>query len=171
MQRLPALAHFVVLLGLGIVCLPLFLMLMPYVEASPTEARLLQAYMQVHQLRDEHRNLRLEASASDALATPDAATGSTIRLPQTDPWGQHYRLVSLGGSHTGQFRVYSSGPNMSSPSSGVDHDDIYSDMPVSPLAAIYARKKRQWLIALSATALAWSALSLLYLRIQLSRAN
>lgn len=133
LQRLPALSHFLVLLGLAVACMPLFLLLMPYGEASRTEARLLIAYVQVHRLCDHHRE-SLEASAAEAPTAPDAVAGSTINLSQRDPWGQHYRLVSLGGRDAGQIRVYSSGPNLHSPLSGMDADDIDSGMPVSPLA-------------------------------------
>jgi len=75
--------------------------------------------------------------------------------------GQPYRLVPLG---EGRIRVVSSGPNKHSPHPGVDDDDIYSDMPVSPRAAIIAQKNRQWLFAFAVAAGSWALLAWLYMR-------
>lgn len=83
-------------------------------------------------------------------------------VPSADPWGQPYRVNQVNGRIV---RVLSSGPNMSSPDVGTDDDDIYSDMSVSPAAAICAQKNRQWLIALGAAAGTWLVLTIVYLRV------
>jgi len=136
----------VAVFSIGLVCLPILMALMPYVEQSRTEARISKAY---HDVR------RLHESAVAGIPAP------TITLPDRDPWGQPYRLVPLNGGHV---RVLSSGPNMSSPATGTDDDDIYSDMPASPMKAIIARKNRQWLVALGVTAGTWVFLASLYMR-------
>ena len=53
---------------------------------------------------------------------------------------------------------------MSFPLTGTDDDDIYSDMPASPMKAIVARKNQQLLVALGVTAGTWVFLAWLYLR-------
>jgi len=132
--------------GIGLICFPLLLLLLPNLEASRTEVRISQAYMEVR---------RIHQSVVHEPQVPMEA------LPVRDPWGQPYRHVALDGDH---LRVVSSGPNMSSPPTGTDDDDVYSDMPASPTLAITARKNRQWLIALAVTAVCWAFLAWLYMR-------
>ena len=154
-RRKPTFIDVVAILGIGIVCLPIFLALMPYVEQGRTEARIAQTYHDVRQLRDSHRSTQ----PPDKLDPETTAT--KVALPDIDPWGQPYRLVWLDGE---QVRVLSSGPDMSFSANGTDNDDIYSDMPTSPLQPIRARRNRQWLIAAAVTVGSWIVLALLYMR-------
>jgi hypothetical protein len=156
-RRQPTITDVLVVLGIGIVCLPLFFTLMPYFEESRTEARRVQAYIQVQQL----------GASRQTTTAPDIAE-PTIELPDVDPWGQHYRLVPLGGN---QMRVLSSGPNMSTPANGPDEDDIYSDMPTSPMELIRAGKDRQWIVAFVATAGAWFVFTGVYVRSRFFRTS
>ena len=144
---LKILKHILVLLGLAFVCLPVLLLLMPYIEESRTESRTAQAYYDVRRLSDEYARPGLHDAGE---------------LPRVDPWGTPYRVVQLEGH---RVRVLSAGPNMSMPPSGTDSDDIYSDMPVSPMEHFHVARDRQWLVALSATAIAWGLLASIYMRL------
>jgi hypothetical protein len=139
------------ILGIGLACFVLFLLLLPNLEMARSEARIAQAYRDVRQISEAHRR----ASSPDLLTT-DA-------IPDTDPWGKPYRLVRL---NEGEARALSSGPNMASPEVGVDGDDIYSDMPVSPMAPIWAEKNRQILIAFGVSGGLWLLLSAVYVRVR-----
>lgn len=138
------LKHTLVVLGLGFVCLPVLLALMPYIEQGRTETRTATAYHDVQRLRDEYVRQGLTDAAE---------------MPRADPWGTPYRVVPLEGH---QVRVVSAGPNMYMPADGTDGDDIYSDMPVSPMDPFRAARNRQWLVALSVSAIAWGLLATIY---------
>ncbi len=133
-----------VIAGLGFGCLPLLIALGPDFKPARKEARIGQAYLEVR-YRKSH--------ASESAAYP---------LPPADPWGQPYRLIKVKGK---VVRVESSGPNMSSPDTGYDNDDIYTDMPESPLAPFRVERNRQLLIALGITAGTWIILTVVYLRL------
>ena len=122
----------VAILGLGILCLPILLLLLPDFLESRGEARTMIAYSNVNRLRESLG----EGPVSGAA------------LPDCDPWERPYRVVPLAD---GGFRVLSSGPNRTSSANGIDEDDIYSDMPQSPLKPFRETKRRQSLIALSVT--------------------
>ncbi|MEZ6059894.1 MAG: hypothetical protein R3C19_05990 [Planctomycetaceae bacterium] len=79
---------------------------------------------------------------------------------KTDPWGQQYRLMVLPG---GESRVLSSGPNMVTGDDGVDDDDIYSDMPVSPMEPFRQRHRRELLVAIGVPLCCWILLAAIYL--------
>jgi hypothetical protein len=147
--RGPIILHLVVIIGFGIVCFFLLLLLAPNIEESRTEARLAEAYNRVCQISKAYHE------------TPSPKLFATHDIPDTDPWGQPYRLVEADDN---QVRALSSGPNMVSPKTGVDYDDIYADMPKSPVAPIRAKKKKQFVIATSVSAGIWLLLSLVYLR-------
>lgn len=142
----PGLSKAVAVLGIGILCLPVLLFLAPDIEEGRNEAQLSSAFHDVQRL---HRALAAGADRHTAIA-----------LPELDPWGRPYQVIPLEG---GRFRVLSSGPDMSSSATGVGDDDIYSDMPGSPIDAIVARKKQQLFLAVAASAGCWIALSALYL--------
>jgi hypothetical protein len=133
-----------VVLGIGVLCLPIFLLLMPYVEQSRTEARMMMTYIEVCGLAES-----LETQAAGAP------------LPRLDLWYQPYQIQPLPD---GGVRVLSTGPNRSTSPGSLDEDDIYSDMPESPSKPIQRQKQRQWLLALGTMVAAWIALSALYLR-------
>ena len=133
-----------VVLGIGVFCLPILLLLMPYVEQSRTEARMAMTYLVVR---------RLSASIADKSAGAP--------FPAVDFWGRPYQVQSLSN---GTLRVLSSGPNRSTPTGSLDKDDIYSDIPESPIKPIQRQKQRQWLLALGTVVSAWIVLSALYLR-------
>lgn len=142
-------------LGIGILCIPLFLMLIPYIEASRSEARIAEAYSRVLELLDSYNAAQPPSEATNKTIN------STVELSDIDPWGTPYRVVKLHGN---QVCVFSAGPNMKFSTIGTDGDDIYSDMPVSPLALIRARKNRQWLVAIGVTTVAWGVVAALFMR-------
>jgi hypothetical protein len=133
-------------LGIGVFCLPILLLLMPSMEMARSEARISMTYNEVRRLRS-------------SMVTARPAQAAT--LPERDRWGQPYQVRPLAN---GDIRVLSPGPNQSSPRDGLDQDDIYSDMPESPGKAIIDRKKRQSLIAVGVSLGAWLLLASLYLR-------
>ena len=47
---------------------------------------------------------------------------------------------------------------------GTDNDDIYSDMPISPMEPFRTCRNRQWLVAFAVTTVVWGALASLYMR-------
>lgn len=144
--------HIFAILGIGIACSLVFLLLIPDIEQSRTEARIAQVYNDVRQISEALRG------------TPSPDLSTTHAIPDTDPWGQPYRLVRVNDQ---AVRALSSGPNMSSPERGVDGDDIYSDMPASPMTPFRAQKNRQFLIAFGVSAGLWllcSAISVRSLR-------
>jgi len=102
-----------VILGIGLVCFVLFLLLLPNIELSRSEVLIAKAYLDVRQISDAHRR------------TPSPGPSTTDAIPDTDPWGKPYRVVHINEQ---KVRALSSRPNMSSPEVGVDGDDIYSDM-------------------------------------------
>ena len=120
------------IVGIGLLCLPLLLVFGPLIEETREEVRQVQAYNITRQIQ--------ERMAKD----PD--DGSLVK--ELDPWGNPYQF-RRGGD--GAIRVLSSGSNGESPVDGVDEDDIYPDMPVSPGAKIRRQKRMQWLISLAAT--------------------
>ena len=134
------------IIGIGIACLPVFVMLSPAIELSRSESRRSHAFNEAQRLRQ-------------TLANPENSESVTT-LPALDPWGQPYRLILLDGH---QVRVLSSGPNMSFSPSGIDNDDIHSDMLVSPFDAIIARARLQLLFAMAASVGCWVSLTALYL--------
>ena len=86
----------IVIIGIGIFCFPVLLNLLPYLETSRSEARLMVAHNETRRLSQ--------------CSVSDAGKNSVETLPDRDPWGQPYRLVLLD---TRQVRVISSGPNRS----------------------------------------------------------
>jgi hypothetical protein len=133
-----------VVLGIGVFCLPILLFLMPVMEESAEELRLLKTYMDVRELSE-----LLQAESPGAP------------LPSIDPWDQPYQVHAVPD---GGVRVLSTGPNRSTTTGSLDEDDIYSDMPESPMRSIIRQKQRQALVALAATATAWIALATWYLQ-------
>lgn len=147
-SRNSILKQVLVVLGIGSACFLIFLMLIPNIEASSTEARLTVAYYQVRRISEAY------------LLTPSDELFTTHEIPEEDPWGQRYRLIEVDVEHV---RALSCGPNMRTPEVGFDQDDIYSDMPESPVAPIHAAKKLQFTLAIGVSAVAWLLLSAGYL--------
>ena len=146
MTRRISVADGIAVLGIGIICLPVFLLLIPNIEMSRSEARLFMAYHEVRRLQQSLVN----NDNSDSVTT---VTG-------LDPWGQPYRVVSLDGY---VLRVVSAGPDTSFSPTGIDEDDIYSDMPLSPFEAVVNRKRSRILIALGTALGLWGSLASAYL--------
>lgn len=136
----------IIIIGIGIFCFPVLLYLLPYLEASSSEARLMVAYNETRRLSQ--------------CNVSDASKDSVETLPDLDPWGQPYRLVLLD---TRQVRVMSSGPNRSFSPTGFDADDIYSDMSDPPFDAIVKRKQRRILFAMGAYSVVCASLATAYL--------
>lgn len=141
-------------LGAGILCVPLFLLLMPNIEASRTESRIAQAYADVLELVASPEVQRRASHGNGPADTTDMVEPVNI-----DPWGTPYRFTF----DDDKLRVSSAGPDTSFNSSATDNDDIHSDRSVSPVERIHARKRRQFFLALAATAATWSVVSSIYL--------
>ncbi|MCA9043999.1 MAG: hypothetical protein KDA69_06750 [Planctomycetaceae bacterium] len=125
--------RFSIIAAITCVCMLVFLACAPAIEQGRGEARLAQAYLEARRINDS-------GDATDRL----------------DPWGQPYRVVTHDGNI---IRVVSSGPNMVSPASGFDSDDIYSDMELPPHKLISAGKNRQWMFASSVSGGLWILLA------------
>ena len=126
----------------GILTAVLFLVICPAVELTRGEYQIGRAY-----------NKTCEIAAS----LPDSPMTS---IDETDPWGEPYKIIeSLEGP-----TVLSSGPNRTSPLSGLDSDDIHSGMLVSPMDAIIRNKQRRLIIAMSLPVL-WLLGSIMYVLI------
>jgi hypothetical protein len=144
-----------VVLGIGLLCFPLFLLLLPNIEESREKVRLVKAYVDVRQLHESH-------SQADSLDEDETARTA---LPETDPWGRPYILTRVDGL---ALRVSSSGPDGLF-STDCQGDDITSDMPVSPAERIQRRKARQLFTASGVSLGVWIVGSMLYFRVRRSR--
>lgn len=146
MVRRPTIMDAIVITGIGILCFPVFLYLLPYLEASRSEARLMTAHNETRRLSQS--------------TISEASDGTVQVLSDLDPWDQPYRMVLLD---TGQMRVVSSGPNKSYSPTGFDADDIYSDMLDPPYVATARRKQWQIIGAMGAYVVLWMSLATAYL--------
>lgn len=149
--------------GIGALCLPLWLSLIPHLDMGRTEARIQQAFDQVRRLQNEYNNssnaTRNEMPPDEpALKDNDDATP----LSELDPWGQPYQLVTTRAGNSHIVRVFSFGPDTSSASNGRDPNDISSDMTVRPTKTFEDRRRRQWLVAFGVSGMAWFTASWLY---------
>ena len=134
------------MLGISVACFVAFLTLIPDVKPARSTVRAMQSYHDVCELVESYE------AAQPVIKPAAEGTISTAELSEADPWGTPYRLVKDGD---GQVRVFSAGPNMAFASDGIDKDDIYSDMPVSPFEAFSAHTNRQWLVALASPIVLW----------------
>lgn len=132
-------------LGLGICCFPIVLLLMPNVEQPRSQARLAQAYRDVRRLNNDLHEI-----------PPDRR-----ETQEVDPWGQPYRFVFADDVVVG---VMSLGPNQVSPESTFDTDDIYSDMSTSPTAPYERRTRFGLSVAVGAAVSVWLLLAAGWLR-------
>jgi hypothetical protein len=140
-----SIADVVAVLGIGVACLPIALLLLPDLEQSRGQARIAQAYTDVLRLHER-------------MTPPERET----ELDEKDPWGQPYRLVPLENQ---RFRVVSSGPNGSSSSTNeLQGDDISSDLTTSPIALMLAKQRVQLVAALGVAAAAWILFAVLCMR-------
>jgi len=137
--------RFVVCAVSAAVCLALFLLILPDFEETRTEARMGHAYREVHELAD---SIDLD---------PDSPILDMTSV--VDPWGQPYHITKTDG----RILVICSGPNMSTPTNGLDNDDVHSDMDHSPTEALHAAKRRRLIFALSIPVI-WLICSIIYLR-------
>lgn len=153
----------VIVVGFGVLCFPLWLSLIPNLKPGRGEARAAWAFIQVRHLQSEIVNSAGAANAELPSAGPvvDAAIVVT-GLPELDPWGQPFQLVTRGDGHSHIVRVFSFGPDATSTSDGLDPDDIASDMTTRPTKKFEDRRLHQWLIAFGVTGAAWFAASWLY---------
>lgn len=127
-------------LGFGLVSFPVLLLLAPNIEMNRGDFRRIQAFYQTR-----------------IYAESDPSEIDTHFYPETDPWGKPLRIVEVENEVA---RVISSGPNMSSPESGFDEDDIYNDMTDPPPREIYSRIAREWRIAFGMCFATWLFLML-----------
>lgn len=154
----------VILAGLGVLCFPLWLSLIPNLEIGRTEARIAWAHIQAKCIQSELVDSARGADAELPSAGPvvDVAIAVT-GLPELDPWGQPFQLVTRSDGHSRIVRVFSFGPDASSASAGLDPDDIASDMTTRPTKKFEDHRRRQWLIAFGVTGATWLTASWLYL--------
>ena len=122
----------------------LFFVLFPSIQETRLESRVGLAYRTVCQLA--------ESDVVDGVLVPESS--------DIDPWGQPYEITK---SPQGLV-VVSNGPNQTTPSTGYDRDDIYSDMTHSPIDTIHQTKRWQMLAALSMPAI-WLIGTVLYLKL------
>ena len=152
-----------VVAGIGALCLPLWLSLIPHLEEGLQEARTRQAFNQVRRLQNDIAD---SSDANNAKATSSEPalkdTNVVARLSELDPWGQPYQLVTASAENSRIVRVFSFGPDASSASAGLDPDDISSDMNVQPTRTFEDHRRRQWLIAFGVSGAAWFTASWLY---------
>jgi len=132
---------------IGLLCVPLFLYLLPNLEQSRNEARIAQTYHEVWRLS--------RLSHDKVVRTQNVHSDNN----DVDPWGQPYKWIAVGDD---SVRVVSSGPNMKFAESGVDEDGIYSDMPDSPALAMRTEKDHQLLLAFVVALGVWLSFSVLY---------
>jgi hypothetical protein len=128
----------------AVICVPLFLWLLPDVKETRDEARRIQA----------HSDVMFTALVENGGELPSNAS-----IEAADPWGNPYcvtrddkvvaHVASAGAD--GVFATDEALPN----------DDITSDMLTSPSATMHAKKNRQLLIAFVTSAVAWLVLFLL----------
>jgi hypothetical protein len=130
------LGRFLELVCITGVCLVLFAMMMPWLDQGRTEARTAFAWIQVRQIRR-------------AIGNP----AETEPLPEKDPWDQPYRTLNLPD---GSIRVLSTSNNQTTSPDRPDADDIYSDMPMSPLVPFERRRTFEWCRALAVAGGLWS---------------
>ena len=151
--------NLVVLMGLGVMCLPLWLSLIPHLDQGRQEARTAWAFIQVRRLHNETTGSENEVGSGE---TSEEGVNVVTELSDLDPWGQHYQLVTRHGKETRTVRVFSFGSDESSASGGLDQDDIASDMKVRPTQQFDNLRRSQWLVAFGVSGAAWFATSWLY---------
>lgn len=135
----------IIVAGFGVYCVPFFVQVAWIVYYGPrAHARLAMTYRYVCK-----------------LSVADRDDPSFSELPTHDVWGQPFQFSKTDEDLT---RVMSSGPNGVSPESGFDADDIYSDMPASPMDPIEARLRRQMIVATGIAFSAWLLLIRAYRR-------
>lgn len=132
---------------LGVLCFPVLLALMPHLEQGREEARAAQAHIRTR-VQAEELNSSL-VSVNDVVEL----------VGEKDPWGNAYRGTRLVD---GKLRVLSAGGNGVFGSPIPDADDIYSDMPVSPVQKYGTLRNRQWCVAFGSMLVAWAALILCF---------
>ncbi|MEK6258930.1 MAG: hypothetical protein AABP62_09975 [Planctomycetota bacterium] len=152
-----------VMAGLGVLCLPLWLSLIPNIEESREEARTAWAFLQAKRIHSEIAKLAVAAGAELPPVGPLVEPATVVTgLPEVDPWGQPFQLVSRSDDQSHIVRVFSFGPDASSGSEGLDPDDISSDMSVRPTKPFEIRRRRQWLVAFGVSGGVWFTASWLY---------
>ena len=152
-----------VLAGLGVLCFPLWLSLIPNLKPGRGEARAAWAFIQVRRLQSEIVNSAGAVGAKLPSDGPAVEAAIVVTgLPEFDPWGQPFQLVTRGDGHSRIVRVFSFGPDAASTSDGLDPDDIASDMTTRPTKKFEDRRLHQWLIAFGVTGAAWFGASWLY---------
>ena len=146
--------------GFGVLCFPLWLALIPNLEMGREEARTSWAYVQVRKYQREvvtgQRPVGLENHARNDMLAADVFT--ITELPERDPWGQPFRLVTKHGVAPIECYVFSSGPDEVSASIGRDPDDVASNMTVHPSKPFSDKRHRQWLVAFGVSGSIWMLL-------------
>lgn len=146
--------------GFGVLCLPLWLALIPNLEEGRQEARTSWAFAQVRGYQEEvvsgQRPVGLENHTVNDMPAADGF--AVTELPERDPWGQPFRLVTKHGVAPIECYVFSSGPDEVSASIGRDPDDVASDMKVHPNQPFSDKRRRQWLVAFGVSGAVWMLL-------------
>jgi len=125
------LKHAVNMIAIAGISLAVVAICAPNIEASRIEARTIQTYNEVHRLRDEY--------------VGDIPSGR-VELDEHDVWGNAYVAEP---AENGQIHIRSAGSNGRF-ESNTDGDDIWSDMPTSPMQPFRTRKNREWMRAFAA---------------------
>lgn len=132
------------ILGLGVLCLPLLVFFGPYLEEGREESRQKQAYFDVGRISEDIRGDDASAPAPEKL----------------DPWGNPYQMRRTA---EGVMRVLSTGANGLSPPGGIDADDVYSDMPITPFEKYRRQRCVEWCIGLVETVAVFLLTAVVYL--------
>ena len=111
-----------------------FLLLLPNLKMGRNEARTIQTYNEVHRLRDEYTG---------------TIPRSRIELDENDIWGNPYIVEP---TEDGRVRIRSTGMNGQFEPNG---DDIWSDMPTSPMQPFRTRRTWEWVRAIGAGIAVW----------------
>jgi hypothetical protein len=109
---------------------------MPPFEPSSQEARLIQAYMQVQEIK-----------------------AGSLPVDTVDPWKARFR--NSQDDHCQIVRVVSFGPNGSTGADGFDEDDIVSEMASPPHQAMIRNRQFRLLATLIFSASPWLVLSVM----------
>lgn len=136
--------HFIMVATITSISIVVFAMLAPDVDQSAQEVGASRAYSDVRTLRDEF--------VGEAPHEP-------TELEDLDPWGNTYIIQAIDDD---ELRVASAGPDGVFDSTVPRSDDIWTDMPTSPLEPFQTQRNRELLRAIAVGFLVWSTFMTAY---------